>query len=55
MFDGGATAILYENSMENTVFQWAKCWQILITSGAIGLKKTHPDFAPIKNRALRPQ
>ena len=26
IFDGGATAILYGNSMENTVFQWAKSW-----------------------------
>ena len=24
IFDGGATAILYGNSMENTAFQWAK-------------------------------
>ena len=39
IFDGGATAILYGNSMENTLFQWEK-----VANGLSGCTENPPRF-----------
>ena len=52
IFDGGATAILYGNSVKNYRISMGKKLA-LVTSGAVGLQKTQPDSNQIKKRPPR--